>query len=386
MDSPSATTHVIVGGGLAGGLAALALAEAGRGRGVVLVDREDHLGGNHTWSFHETDLEPEERALVLPLSSSRWPRQVVRFPGYERTLETGYVAVSSERFGRLVGERLARAGTRVLLGRRVAALDAAGVRLDDGERLAAPIVLDARGPRSDDARAVGFQKFVGLEVELAADGPWADPVVMDATVPQTDGFRFVYVLPFSRRRVLVEDTTYEEGPRLDADAYERRALDDLAAHGAPVRRVLRRELGVLPLPAVAAAAPVVDDGGALAIGYRGGFFHPVTGYSLPIAVRVARALAAAGTRADAVGALGELRRALEPQRRFERLLNRLMFRAMPAAARWRALARFYELPEPTIARFYASRSTGWDRARVLVGRPPRGVVWSRLLGAVAEGA
>jgi lycopene beta-cyclase len=379
-------THLIVGGGLAGGLAALALADAGRGPGVLLVERGAALAGNHTWSFHETDLGDEERALVMPLVSTRWPRQAVRFPGHARTLETGYATVTSERFARVVGERLERAGVRVLTERQVEHLDQHGARLDDGTTLTADVVLDARGPAPEAARTTsGFQKFVGLEVELAEDGPWGEPLVMDATVAQNDGFRFVYVLPFSRRRVLVEDTTYSDGPALDRDAFEARVHAYLEASGATVRTVLRREHGVLPLPlAGEASAPGPD--AALAIGYRGGFFHPVTGYSLPVAARVARALAGVTTREDTRRALDGLARALEPQRRFERLLNRLMFSAMPAPSRWQALARFYQLPERTIARFYGSRSTLLDRARVLLGRPPRGVAWTRLLGAVAEGA
>ena len=34
-------------------------------------------------------------------------------------------------------------------------------------------------------------------------------------------------------------------------------------------------------------------GAPLAVGYRGGFFHPVTGYSLPLAARVALAVSIA---------------------------------------------------------------------------------------------
>jgi lycopene beta-cyclase len=379
-------TYTILGGGLAGGLAALALANAGRGPGVTLLEQGETLGGNHTWSFHETDLDPADRPLVMPLVERRWARQAVRFPGHARTLETGYATVTSDRFARVVGERLARAGVRVLTGRRVVSLDEAGARLDDGASLTGDVVLDARGPAPEAAAAAGFQKFVGLEVELADDGPWSEPLVMDATVAQTDGFRFVYVLPFSRRRVLVEDTTYSDGPALDRDAFEARVHAYVEASGARVRSVLRREHGVLPLPLAGQAGAAAPAGAALPIGYRGGFFHPVTGYSLPVAARVARAVAGASTRHEARRALDDLVRALEPQRRFERLLNRLMFSAMPAAARWQALARFYRLPERTIARFYASRSTLLDRARVLVGRPPRGVAWTRLLGAVAEGA
>ena len=41
--------YIIVGGGLAGGLTALALAEAGRAANLTLLEGEATLGGNHTW-------------------------------------------------------------------------------------------------------------------------------------------------------------------------------------------------------------------------------------------------------------------------------------------------------------------------------------------------
>ena len=41
---------------------------------------------------------------------------------------------------------------------------------------------------------------------------------MDATVPQRDGFRFVYTLPFAPDRVLIEDTYYSDGLDLDPAA------------------------------------------------------------------------------------------------------------------------------------------------------------------------
>ena len=94
---------------------------------------------------------------------------------------------------------------------------------------------------------MAYQKFVGLELDLDRDGPWEVPIVMDATVSQADGFRFVYVLPFSRRRVLIEDTVYAEDGAVDVAAFERRVLDYAERHGVGVRAVIRREVGVLPL-------------------------------------------------------------------------------------------------------------------------------------------
>lgn len=383
-------SHVIVGGGLAGGLAALALADQGLGPGVTLIESGGALGGDggHTWSCHESDLDAEARGLVMPMVTHRWPRQTVRFPGRERRLDTGYLTITGERFARLARERLERAGACLLFGARAVDADERRVHLADGRVLEGDVVLDARGPeqhlRSRAGR--GYQKFVGLELALEEDGPWQLPLVIDAAVEQSEGFRFVYVLPFSRRHVLVEDTVYAEDGRLDTEAYERRVAAYVEDHGARIARVLRREVGVLPLPLDDEQRPVEERGRPLAIGYRGGFFHGMTGYSLPDAARVARAIAHTRTREEASRALAELARAQAGQRRFQRLLARLLFRALPPPRRWTALERFYRLPEETIARFYASRSTMFDRARVLVGRPPSGLSWRRLLGAVEEAA
>ncbi len=374
-----ATDHVIVGGGLAGGLVALALANAGLGARVTLIERGPRLGGNHTWSFHLTDLAGGEAELVAPLVARQWTQQEVRFPGHQRVLEAGYATVTSERFAEVVTARLVETGVRLLLDRRVAGVGPSLVRLEDGSLVRGRVVLDARGPHPITQARAGYQKFVGLELALASDGPWTRPLLMDATVSQSDGYRFVYLLPFSARRVLVEDTTYSSGPLLDAFEVERRILAYATAHGATVTRVLRREMGVLPLP-LDGEIDRPRAGLPIAVGYRGGFFHPVTGYSLPLAARVALAVAKARTPEETLAAVRAVARQLEPQRRFGQLLNRLMFEAMPPASRWTALDRFYRLPEATIARFYASASTWGDRARILAGRPPAGLSWRHLLG------
>ena len=56
----------IVGGGLAGGLAALALAAKRPDLDVRLVE-PGPIGGNHIWSFFDSDIAKKDRWLVAPL-------------------------------------------------------------------------------------------------------------------------------------------------------------------------------------------------------------------------------------------------------------------------------------------------------------------------------
>jgi lycopene beta-cyclase len=56
---------------------------------------------------------------------------------------------------------------------------------------------------------------------------------------------------------------------------------------------------------------------------------------------------------------------------------------------WRVFERFYRLPEDLIERFYALSLSLPDRARILVGRPPRGFSIARALASAlsaGEGA
>ena len=58
------------------------------------------------------------------------------------------------------------------------------------------------------------------------------------------------------------------------------------------------------------------------------------------------------------------------ERRFYRLLNLMLFRAAAPAQRYRVLEHFYRLDPATIERFYAARSSRWDKLRIMSGRPP----------------
>jgi lycopene beta-cyclase len=191
-------------------------------------------------------------------------------------------------------------------------------------------------------------------------------------VPQHDGFRFVYLLPLAPDRVLVEDTYFSNDAALDRATLRARSLDYARAAGLGPFTVEREEEGVLPLPWAGgrtegvAAAP-------LKAGFAGGFFHPVTGYSFPIAVRLATLVASLPPERAIGPELDAFVRRHRGQARFGHLLNWMMFRAYPPGERWHVLERFYrDMPEETILRFYALAMTWGDRARILSGRPPRG--------------
>jgi len=373
---PAPFDYLLIGGGLQNALIALAVLKGDPAARVCLVERGAALGGNHLWCFHGFDLSEAGQALVSPLVVKRWDGYTVRFPSFERRLDTAYAAVSSERLSEYVTAVFAQhPRSRLILGRCASRLQATGAVLNDGEELHARVVIDARGPETYSRdHVLGYQKFVGLELELERPTELTEPIVMDASVRQDDGFRFVYTLPLSSTRILVEDTYFADGPELNASLLRTRALAYAQSLGLAVASIVREETGVLPLPAVAAATP---PGSPWQAGYAGGWFHPTTGYSFPIAARLALHVAQKSPETLFDASYGSLAREHARQQRYACLLNRLLFQAVPPEARRNVLERFYRLPEPSIARFYALSTTAFDRARILCGRPPRGLSLGR---------
>src|SRR5580698_3963539 len=216
--SPDVPADVLlVGGGLASSLIALRLKRARPDLKIIMLERDASIGGEHTWSHFATDVAPEIGAWLGSLIAHDWPGYEVRFPKHRRTLTTHYRAITSARLHAVMSELL---GEDAWLGVEAAEVKAGSVRLVDGRRLAAPLVIDARGPRRSRRLALGWQKFLGQEVRLAAPHGLARPVVMDATVSQLDGYRFLYLLPMGPDRVLIEDTRYSDGPALDRGQIE----------------------------------------------------------------------------------------------------------------------------------------------------------------------
>ena len=362
---------VIVGGGLAGALAALRLAERRPDVPVLLLESGASFGGNHTWSFFDSDVPDGTGDLVAALGPVRWPRHRVRFANRERELAVAYNSVHAAQLDTLIRGRLPVTGWR--LGTEVRQVTPLSVELATGETIAARAVIDARGPQAVmPGLDLGWQKFVGIEFAAAAAEPDC-AIVMDATVPQLDGYRFVYVLPLAADRVLVEDTYYSDGPDLDVALISER-VRALAAERGLVGPELRRETGVLPILIGGQPDlfwPATDQ--IARLGLTGGFFHPTTGYSFGMALRLAEALSRLpGELGAADLAQWSRARFLQHWRetKFFRVLNRMLFHAAAPDQRHRIFAHFYRLPADLIARFYAGRVTLADQARIMSGRPP----------------
>jgi lycopene beta-cyclase len=369
-DAATAYDLILVGAGLANGLVALRLRELRPELRILMLEQGAQAGGNHTWSFHDSDLTGAQNDWIAPLVSHRWPSYDVVFPELRRTLHGGYASVESRDFARVLTPTM---GDALRTGVQVASLSPTQVTLADGQTLHARAVIDGRGMRASSHLALGYQTFLGQEVRLAAPHGLNGPTIMDASVAQQGGYRFVYLLPFGPDRVLIEDTHYVDSAAWEPQRLRANIGAYAAGRGWRIDEIVREEQGSLPIVLAGDFDRYWDElEGVPTAGLRAGLFHATTGYSLPHAVRLAEHIAELPdlSAPSLFAAMRDHARQEWQTQGFFRMLNRMLFLAGSPDNRWRVMQRFYRLHARLIARFYAAELTFADKARLLTGKPP----------------
>ena len=311
----------------------------------------------------------------------------MRFPKLNRTIQSRYHSIRSDKFHQGLMEKL---GRNVRLHCDVIRITDTEVETKAGEILRAPLVIDASGispdqktPRTFAGASCGWMKYIGFDLKLKKPHGMTHPVLTDATVPQTDGYRYFCCLPWDDHRVLVEETFLSSSPDLNQERISRSIRAYAERAGWEIESIERREEGRLPLPMYALeydqpSSQSVEfngedfvDQSPVSISSRVGWFHSSTSHSLPDAVRIAEfisllpQLRTGPVRAE----LRDFRRDWIEQQRFYRLLNRLVFRAVEPSLRYQILERFYGLREDLIERYFAGTTARADRPRILGAKP-----------------
>ncbi|MBB5939761.1 lycopene cyclase family protein [Streptomyces zagrosensis] len=297
---------VVVGGGAAGlSLARRLTAPAGPGRAVPSIAVIEPPTGPlssppRTWCFWERG-EGDLDAYV----SASWGRVLVR-GAHREVVSDGrghrYKMIRSHDFLPAVTAELAsHERVRLLTATVTGIVDSPdGAQVTGTDATGQPMcvrgrwVFDSRPPQGlPPARTTLLQHFRGWFVRTASDR--FDPGVaelMDFRTPQpARGLSFAYVLPFTRRRALVEYTEFS--PRVLSDDGYQAALEHYTRRVRPLGAftVTGCEQGVIPM--TDAHFPRRRGARVFTIGAAGGAVRPATGYAFATIQRQAAAIATA---------------------------------------------------------------------------------------------
>lgn len=394
---------VILGAGLAGASLAWRLAAPKfSGLRVIVLEPRRTFEDDRTWCSWRTQSHPFSDDVL-----TSWRRLEIRWPGGATEIRpsAAYDCLPARRFYDRVLPRLdaapnisLRLGTRAL-DVRVREAEISGHRSGAGSvvvesnhgRIEAACVFDSRPPEPPSGSLV--QHFAGWEIE--ADEPCFDSqcaTLMDFDVVQDHSIHFMYVLPITSRRALIESTWIEPGPGRRVD-YERHMRSWIASRATAASwRVLREERGSLPMttaPMTTVPMTTALGQGAgfsrrpsrhVAIGMRGGALRPSSGYAFLRVQQASDQLAAQLERSR------WRRRGVRPprvDRRLDRFMDRVLLRHLsrhPASAPDVFAALFEGCETDRLVRFL-SGSGGWrDRWAVMASLPTAPFVSASLGG------
>lgn len=346
----------IVGGGLSGCLLMAALKHRWPELEVTLCERSSSLSDHQTWSFHAGDVPANCWDWLGPLVTKSWTGYDVHFPRFSRSFTTGYHSIRSQD---LVEKIKAQFSKNILLQTEVSKSDP-----NIGNYFITAGWNALKKPEN-----FGFQKFVGLDLKLKTAHGLTKPILKDVREPQTDGYRFFYILPFSETELMIEDTYYSNSPNLNIDDVKKGILEYAEKNNWHIETILRQESGSLPLDLY---PPDAQDKWPLALGAAANLAHPVTGYTFPSVIRQIQCIIESDS-AD----IEEWKKRLYAENKkirssfgFYCFLNRMMFGAATATKRYIILQRFYTLSNGLIERFYGGRTSFSDQVRILLGKPP----------------
>lgn len=356
---------VIAGGGLAGGLIALALRRQRPDLDLLVVEATERLGGRqrHTWIG-----DADQGMLLDQFRTARWDRADFVFPATARQIALPVRSISSEDFD--AGLRRALPSECLRLRAPIVGLTAGMVTLDRGETITGRTVIDCRGFAASDALDLAWRTSLERSVACAAAHHVVCPMLVDAGGEQGGDFAFAQVLPIGVSELVVSEHRISRRPQIDRRELSS-ALEATCQRAGWQGDIKGSEAGVRPLVAGGSLIrhynAIATPGVPLA-GSRGLFLHPLTGSSVSAALAMAQAIAAeADLPGDQLAAMLANRarahwQAMKPARG---LVARLV------AAQWQGAeraARLARLPEETAARLLAGSPRLIDRLRLMLAR------------------
>ncbi len=369
LPEPDPVDLVILGAGCAGLSLAARLASGDGDLRVVLVDPRTAFDDDRSWSFWQHNHHPLREIVAHEWSGWTYADLAGRTATH-RVPGMSYQYIRGVDFYRWALAEIA-GDDRIALRLGVAAhsLETAtltdgstGVRVttDEGTLLARRVV-DTRPRRT---AALLYQCFSGVEVEhggALATEPGAVGL-MTRMRSGADGLGFVYVLPLTPTRALVEWTRFSPVPLAESVvAAERDA--ELAAMGLAGATVVREEGGILPMGRM----PVDEQPmpGVVLAGNAGGALRDASGYAFLRIQQWARRCADALARGE-----DPAPHPAEPWVR--RQMDRIFLQALRAhpertADYFMAMAR--GVAPHRLLRFLTDRATAGDLASIIVSLP-----------------
>ena len=338
---------IIIGHSLIGHLLAYRLKMVRPDLPVKLIETS---GGISSWSFRDCEVDEEAINWLKPLISLRSQEHVVAIEEQERILTSPMSTILAPQFE----TRIAR-----ILGADLVRKSEPAIELLQDE---ASLIIDTRVSAYQKVKC--SRKVFGAVVELKQQHGFQAPVLMDSRVRQKELIRYMKYIPLDEFTLLVQDIRFSEDMLMDAPVLEEELLWEVRKRW-QIKDVLHFESSFVAIPA--GVKTPWSQGKVLDLS---GVVNLISGDELPDAIKLIDQMIRTSFR------MGELKEVIQryhqekSERRFSRILRKMLFHSTHPSQRLQILQYFFKLPEPTLEKFIRGKISFLDVAMAVIGNPP----------------
>jgi len=272
--------YIICGGGASGLLLSNALLSDKyfNDKKILIIEKDSKTDNDKTFGFWN-----DKESVLDNLVFKEWEYAEFRDSNSHNSFLLSpykYKMIKSNEFYSNIGNKISKASNFTYLKSTVNEIDQVNnkVKTDDGEFSCSIIFSSIYNEVSFKKYPLLKQHFIGWTIETKNEFFDDNKITfMDFSVDQKDEIRFMYILPFSKNKALIEYTLFSS-EIINDDEYEREIKTYLKKSNILNYSILEKEKGMIPMTCYPFFENNTDT--YYQIGTAGGWSKPSTGYTI----------------------------------------------------------------------------------------------------------
>ena len=277
--------YIICGGGASGLLLSNAFISDKffNDKKILIIEKESKTTNDKTFGFWN-----DKESVLDEMVFKEWEFAEFKDSNSYNTFLLNpykYKMIKSNQFYSHIGNKILKAANFKYLNSNINEIDEINniVKTDDGEFSSSIIFSSIYNEVNFKKYPLLKQHFIGWTIETKSETFDDNKITfMDFSVDQKDEIRFMYILPFSKNKALVEYTLFSKELIAD-DEYEKEIKSYLKENNIQGYTIKEKEKGMIPMTCYPFFENNTDT--YFQIGTAGGWSKPSTGYTIKNSIK-----------------------------------------------------------------------------------------------------
>ena len=277
--------YIICGGGASGLLLSNAFISDKffNDKKILIIERESKTTNDKTFGFWN-----DKESVLDEMVFKEWEFAEFKDSNSYNTFLLNpykYKMIKSSQFYSHIGNKILKASNFKYLNSNINEIDEINniVKTDDGEFNSSIIFSSIYNEVNFKKYPLLKQHFIGWTIETKSESFDDNKITfMDFSVDQKDEIRFMYILPFSKNKALVEYTLFSKELIADNE-YEKEIKSYLKKNNIQGYTIKEKEKGMIPMTCYPFFENNTDT--YFQIGTAGGWSKPSTGYTIKNSIK-----------------------------------------------------------------------------------------------------